>query len=84
MSVCVLVRACVQLHVAGLRGDDRTIRSSYRLLGAASLLQLLVTVALQINSFRQKQRARQEWRLCRTLRYGSELIGTDQVTADQC
>lgn len=58
-----------QLHATGLRGGDGTIRNSYRLLGAASLLQLLITVALQLSNFRQKQRARQEWRLCRKLRY---------------
>ncbi|XP_068589587.1 peroxisome biogenesis factor 10 [Cebidichthys violaceus] len=55
------------LRVMGLGSDDGTIRSSYRLLGALSLLQLLVTVCLQLNSFRQKQRARQEWKLYRSL-----------------
>lgn len=55
------------LHATGPRGGDGTIRNSYRLLGAASLLQLLITVALQLSNFRQKQRARQEWRLCRKL-----------------
>ncbi|CAJ1055161.1 peroxisome biogenesis factor 10 [Xyrichtys novacula] len=56
------------LRVMGLNGDDGTIRSSYRLLGAASLLQLLITVCLQLNNFRQRQRARQEWKLYRNLR----------------
>ncbi|CAJ1055159.1 peroxisome biogenesis factor 10 [Xyrichtys novacula] len=55
------------LRVMGLNGDDGTIRSSYRLLGAASLLQLLITVCLQLNNFRQRQRARQEWKLYRNL-----------------
>ncbi|XP_031167346.1 peroxisome biogenesis factor 10 isoform X2 [Sander lucioperca] len=55
------------LRVMGLNGDDGTIRSSYRLLGAVSLLQLLITVCLQLNNFRQKQRARQEWKLYRNL-----------------
>lgn len=55
------------LRVMGLNSDDVTIRSSYRLLGALSLLQLLITVCLQLNNFRQKQRARQEWKLYRTL-----------------
>ncbi|KAJ4934223.1 hypothetical protein JOQ06_007025 [Pogonophryne albipinna] len=48
-------------------GDDSTIRSSYRLLGALSLLQLLITVSLQLNNYRKKQRARQEWQLHRNL-----------------
>uniref|UniRef100_A0AAQ4S7P8 RING-type E3 ubiquitin transferase n=1 Tax=Gasterosteus aculeatus aculeatus TaxID=481459 RepID=A0AAQ4S7P8_GASAC len=55
------------LRVAALSRDDGTIRSSYRLLGTLSLLQLLATVCLQFNSFRQKQRARQEWKLYRSL-----------------
>lgn len=55
------------LRVTGLDGDDGSIRSSYRLLGAVSLLQLLVTVGLQLNNFRQRQRARQEWKLYRNL-----------------
>uniref|UniRef100_UPI0037E83910 peroxisome biogenesis factor 10 isoform X2 n=1 Tax=Semicossyphus pulcher TaxID=241346 RepID=UPI0037E83910 len=55
------------LRVMGLTGEDGTIRSSYRLLGALSLLQLLITVCLQLNNFRQRQRARQEWKLYRTL-----------------
>ncbi|XP_034393050.1 peroxisome biogenesis factor 10 [Cyclopterus lumpus] len=55
------------LHVMGLSTDDRAVRSSYRLLGALSLLQLLVTVCLQLNSFRQKHRARQEWKIYRNL-----------------
>ncbi|XP_030280259.1 peroxisome biogenesis factor 10 isoform X2 [Sparus aurata] len=55
------------LRVMGLNSDDGTIRSSYRLLGAVSLFQLLITVCLQLNNFRQRQRARQEWRLHRDL-----------------
>ncbi|XP_068453870.1 peroxisome biogenesis factor 10 [Clinocottus analis] len=55
------------LRVMGLGSDDGTVRTSYRLLGALSLLQLLITVCLQLNSFRQKQRARQEWKLYRNL-----------------
>lgn len=41
--------------------DDASIRNSYRLLGFFSLVQLLVTVCLQISVFRQRQRARTEW-----------------------
>uniref|UniRef100_A0A3B4TB86 RING-type E3 ubiquitin transferase n=2 Tax=Seriola dumerili TaxID=41447 RepID=A0A3B4TB86_SERDU len=55
------------LRVMGLNSNDRTIRSSYRLLGALSLLQLVITVCLQLNNFRQRQRARQEWKLYRNL-----------------
>lgn len=55
------------LRLVGSDGDDSTIRNSYRLLGAVSLVQLLVTVCLQLNSFRQRQRARQEWKLYRSL-----------------
>ncbi|KAK7884495.1 hypothetical protein WMY93_027618 [Mugilogobius chulae] len=45
------------LRVTGPSEDDSTIRTSYGLLGALSLLQLLLTVTLQLNSFRQRQRA---------------------------
>ncbi|XP_056278304.1 peroxisome biogenesis factor 10 isoform X2 [Pseudoliparis swirei] len=56
------------LRVIGLGGDpDESVGSSFRLLGALSLLQLLVTVCLQLNAFRRKQRARQEWKLYRNL-----------------
>ncbi|KAM7405469.1 hypothetical protein PAMP_012728 [Pampus punctatissimus] len=55
------------LRVSGVSSDDSTIRSCYRLLGAVSLLQLLITVCLQLNNFRQRQRAREEWKLYRNL-----------------
>ncbi|XP_041129063.1 peroxisome biogenesis factor 10-like isoform X2 [Polyodon spathula] len=55
------------LRVRGLPGDDRAVRTSYKLLGAVSVLQLALTVALQINNFRQRQRARQEWKQYRNL-----------------
>ncbi|XP_030589683.1 peroxisome biogenesis factor 10 [Archocentrus centrarchus] len=55
------------MRVVGLNSDDGTIGSSYRLLGVMSLLQLLITVCLQLNNFRQRQRARQEWKLYRNL-----------------
>ncbi|KAM4737617.1 peroxisome biogenesis factor 10 isoform 2-T2 [Anableps anableps] len=55
------------LRVTGPNAGEPTIRSSYRLLGTVSFLQLLIAVALQLNNFRQRQRARQEWRLYRNL-----------------
>lgn len=57
------------MRVVGLNSNDGTIGSSYRLLGVMSLLQLLITVCLQLKNFRQRQRARQEWNLYRNLRY---------------
>ncbi|RVE71241.1 hypothetical protein OJAV_G00071940 [Oryzias javanicus] len=55
------------LRVGGLSGDDASIRTTYRLLGAVSLLQLLGSVGLQWGSFRQRQKAREEWKLYRSL-----------------
>ncbi|XP_038131028.1 peroxisome biogenesis factor 10 [Cyprinodon tularosa] len=55
------------LRVMEPKGDDSSIRRSYRLLGTVSFLQLLITVSLQLNSFRQRQRARQEWKVHRNL-----------------
>ncbi|XP_006804329.1 peroxisome biogenesis factor 10 isoform X1 [Neolamprologus brichardi] len=55
------------MRVVGLNSNDSTVGSSYRLLGVMSLLQLLITVCLQLNNFRQRQRARQEWSLHRKL-----------------
>ncbi|XP_037832789.1 peroxisome biogenesis factor 10 isoform X2 [Kryptolebias marmoratus] len=55
------------LRVIGPSGDDSSIRHSYRLLGAVSLLQLLIAVTLQLHSFRQRRRARHEWKLYRNL-----------------
>ncbi|MBN3306789.1 PEX10 factor, partial [Amia calva] len=55
------------LHVRSLPGDDRAVRTSYKLLGAVSLLQLALTLALQFNNFRQRRRARQEWKQHRNL-----------------
>uniref|UniRef100_UPI003AAF9092 peroxisome biogenesis factor 10 isoform X2 n=1 Tax=Centroberyx gerrardi TaxID=166262 RepID=UPI003AAF9092 len=55
------------LHVLGMSSDDRAIRTSYRILGFVSLIQLVITVVLQLNNFRQRQRARQEWKLYRNL-----------------
>lgn len=56
-----------QLHFGGLQGEDQSIRSSYKFLGIISLFHLLLTIGVQIYSFQQKQRARQEWKLHRNL-----------------
>ncbi|KAG9332821.1 hypothetical protein JZ751_014920 [Albula glossodonta] len=55
------------LRVHGATGDDQAIHTSYKFLGMVSLLQLSLTLALQFNNFRQRQRARQEWKLHRNL-----------------
>lgn len=72
------------LHVLGVNGDDQAIRTSYRLLGVVSLLQLALTVALQLNNFRQKQRARQEWKLYRNLTSSPQHIATSCPRAARC
>ncbi|MCJ8735227.1 hypothetical protein PDJAM_G00244640 [Pangasius djambal] len=55
------------LRVQGAAVDDKGIRTSYRLLGCVSLLQLAITLALQFNNLRQRQRARHEWTQHRNL-----------------
>uniref|UniRef100_A0A8C8VHF8 RING-type E3 ubiquitin transferase n=1 Tax=Pelusios castaneus TaxID=367368 RepID=A0A8C8VHF8_9SAUR len=67
------------LHVSGLPGDDQSIRSSYKLLGIVSLLHLVLTVGVQIYSFQQRQRARQEWKLHRNLSYAKNQVEEKSV-----
>ncbi|NWQ88805.1 PEX10 factor, partial [Burhinus bistriatus] len=55
------------LRFGGLQGEDRSIQSSYKFLGIISLCHLLLTIGVQMYSFKQKQRARQEWKLHRNL-----------------
>ncbi|NXG76684.1 PEX10 factor, partial [Baryphthengus martii] len=55
------------LRFGGLQGEDQSIRSSYKFLGIISLFHLLLTLGVQLYSFKQKQRARQEWKLHRNL-----------------
>ncbi|XP_068772082.1 peroxisome biogenesis factor 10 isoform X3 [Struthio camelus] len=55
------------LYFGGLQGEDQSIRSSYKFLGIISLLHLLLTIGVQMYSFKQRQRARQEWKLHRNL-----------------
>ncbi|XP_061456880.1 peroxisome biogenesis factor 10 isoform X2 [Rhineura floridana] len=57
------------LRFAGFEGDQRSIRSSYRLLGLVSMLHLALTAGIHAYSFQQRQRARQEWKLHRNLSY---------------
>lgn len=72
------------LRVSGVGSDDGTIRSSYRLLGMVSFLQLLITVCLQLNNFRQRQRARQEWKTYRNLRASPQHIQSSGSRAARC
>ncbi|XP_062046292.1 peroxisome biogenesis factor 10 isoform X1 [Lepus europaeus] len=55
------------LRARRLPGEDLRARASYRLLGLLSLLHLALSVGLQLHGFRQRQRARKEWRLHRHL-----------------
>ncbi|XP_078186239.1 peroxisome biogenesis factor 10 isoform X1 [Callithrix jacchus] len=55
------------LRVHPMPGEDQRARTSYRLLGLVSLLHLALSVGLQLYGFRQRQRARKEWRLHRAL-----------------
>ncbi|NWI70760.1 PEX10 factor, partial [Todus mexicanus] len=61
------VAGITYLRFGGLQGEDQSIQSSYRFLGIISLLHLLLTIGVQLYSFKQKQRARQEWKLHRSL-----------------
>lgn len=72
------------LRVMEACGDDSTIRTSYSLLGALSLLQLLITVALQINNSKQRQRARREWRVYRNLHPSPEHSPGPSPRAARC
>ncbi|NXM75793.1 PEX10 factor, partial [Serilophus lunatus] len=55
------------LHFGGVQAEEQSIRSSYRFLGVISLLHLLLTLGVQVQGLRQRQRARQEWQLHRSL-----------------
>ncbi|XP_077620019.1 peroxisome biogenesis factor 10 [Crocuta crocuta] len=55
------------LRVHSPSAEDLRARESYRLLGFISLLHLALSVGLQLYSFRQRQRARREWKLHRAL-----------------
>uniref|UniRef100_A0A8D2CJU4 Peroxisome biogenesis factor 10 n=1 Tax=Sciurus vulgaris TaxID=55149 RepID=A0A8D2CJU4_SCIVU len=55
------------LRTHHLLGEDPRACAHYRLLGLISLLHLALSVGLQVYSFRQRRRARKEWRLHRNL-----------------
>ncbi|XP_003461551.1 peroxisome biogenesis factor 10 isoform X1 [Cavia porcellus] len=55
------------LHIRHMPREDLKVRASYQLLGLVSLLHLALSLALQLYGFRQRQRARKEWRLHRNL-----------------
>ncbi|XP_030639374.1 peroxisome biogenesis factor 10 isoform X2 [Chanos chanos] len=55
------------LKVQNIADNDQALRTNYRLLGAVSLLQLTLSLILQLNNLRQRQRARQEWKQHRSL-----------------
>ncbi|KAJ8371188.1 hypothetical protein SKAU_G00112160 [Synaphobranchus kaupii] len=72
------------LRVRGGNSDDQAIRTSYRLLGLVSMLQLGLTLALQLNNFRQKQRARQEWKLHRNLPSSVKPVEAPTTRTSRC
>lgn len=58
------------MHVIGLNSrSDGSIRTSYRLLGMTSLVQLLITACLQFSSYRLRQSSKQDGGFSRNLRY---------------
>ncbi|XP_076845208.1 peroxisome biogenesis factor 10 [Brachyhypopomus gauderio] len=72
------------LRVQGMAGDDKTIRTGYRLLGAVSLLQLVITLTLQCNNLRQRQRARHEWKQHRNLPTSPQVSRSLSSRAPRC
>ncbi|XP_006044713.1 peroxisome biogenesis factor 10 isoform X2 [Bubalus bubalis] len=55
------------LRVRRPLAEDPRVRASYQLLGLVSLLHLALATGLQLYGFQQRQRARREWRLQRSL-----------------
>ncbi|XP_066500620.1 peroxisome biogenesis factor 10 [Hoplias malabaricus] len=72
------------LRVQGIAGDDRVIRNSYRFLGVVSLMQLAITLTLQFNNLRQRQRARQEWKQHRNLPSSPQVARSQTSRASRC
>ncbi|XP_075047817.1 peroxisome biogenesis factor 10 [Mixophyes fleayi] len=57
------------LRVCGSVGDDSLVRRSYSLLGAVSLVHLMLLLCVQLYSFQQKQEAQQKFKLHRRMSY---------------
>ncbi|XP_026543934.1 peroxisome biogenesis factor 10 [Notechis scutatus] len=55
------------LRSVGSTEDDRSIRSSYRLLGIVSFLHLGLTLGIYVYNLQHRQRAQKEWKLHRNL-----------------
>ncbi|KAL4646078.1 peroxisome biogenesis factor 10 [Arapaima gigas] len=72
------------LRVQGGADDNPVIRTSYKALGVVSLLQLVLTLALQVNSFRQRRRAREEWKLHRNLPSSPQAVEPSGTKAARC
>ncbi|CAF90846.1 unnamed protein product, partial [Tetraodon nigroviridis] len=75
------VSGITHLHATGLNpNSDGSIRSSYRLLGMASLVQLLITACLQFSSYRLRQRSNQDWGFLRKLSTHHKSSSTSRVS----
>ncbi|XP_047647112.1 peroxisome biogenesis factor 10 isoform X2 [Phacochoerus africanus] len=73
------------LRVRRPPAEDPRVRTGYRLLGLLSLLHLALSTGLQLYGSRQKQRARQEWKLHRGLSHRRSHVDERVVsTASLC
>ncbi|XP_063799151.1 peroxisome biogenesis factor 10 [Pseudophryne corroboree] len=63
------VTGITYLRVRGSVGDDRLVRRSYSLLGAVSLVHLMLLFCVQLYNFQQKQEAQQKFKLHRRMSY---------------
>ncbi|MEE6483835.1 hypothetical protein FKM82_013667 [Ascaphus truei] len=68
-NIAKRVTGITYLRVRGSFGDDQLVRQSYSLLGAVSLLHLMLLVGIQLHSFQQRQEAQQKWKLHRRMSY---------------
>ncbi|KAG8434252.1 hypothetical protein GDO86_012576 [Hymenochirus boettgeri] len=55
------------LRVRRSFGDDQLVHKSYTLLGAVSLLHLVLLLWVQLSNFQQRQEAQQKWKLHRRM-----------------